>query len=239
ADEADFSLVAWLNEHIAMLESKGDETEQKGGDKQYRFGTMELNLDIREDNDWFDIKAMVQFGDFRIPFIQLRKHILDKRREFVLPSGEIAIIPDIWFTQFLNFFHFVQGSDKLRLKKQHVGILHELDEGNDSGQSIRNKIARLVDFESLDEVAEPLAFEGSLRPYQKAGYNWFQFLKKYGFGGCLADDMGLGKTVQTLALLQKEKESFGNEPGSPTSLIIMPTSLIYNWLSEAGKDRKS
>src|SRR5690554_1924185 len=235
ADEADFSLVAWLNEHIALLESKGYEIEQKGGDKQYRFGTMELNLDIREDNDWFDIKAMVQFGDFRIPFIQLRKHILDKRREFVLPSGEIAIIPDIWFTQFLNFFHFVQGSDKLRLKKQHVGILHELDEGNDSGQSIRNKIARLVGFESLDEVAEPLAFEGSLRPYQKAGYNWFQFLKKYGFGGCLADDMGLGKTVQTLALLQKEKESFGDEPGSPTSLIIMPTSLIYNWLSEAAK----
>lgn len=235
ADEADFSLVAWLNEHIALLESKGYEIEQKGGDKQYRFGTMELNLDIREDNDWFDIKAMVQFGDFRIPFIQLRKHILDKRREFVLPSGEIAIIPDIWFTQFLNFFHFVQGSDNLRLKKQHVGILHELDEGNDSGQSIRNKIARLVDFESLDEVAEPLAFEGSLRPYQKAGYNWFQFLKKYGFGGCLADDMGLGKTVQTLALLQKEKESFGDEPGSPTSLIIMPTSLIYNWLSEAAK----
>ncbi len=235
ADEPDFSLVAWLNEHIALLESKGYEIEQKGGDKQYRFGTMELNLDIREDNDWFDIKAMVQFGDFRIPFIQLRKHILDKRREFVLPSGEIAIIPDIWFTQFLNFFHFVQGSDNLRLKKQHVGILHELDEGNDSGQSIRNKIARLVDFESLDEVAEPLAFEGSLRPYQKAGYNWFQFLKKYGFGGCLADDMGLGKTVQTLALLQKEKESFGDEPGSPTSLIIMPTSLIYNWLSEAAK----
>lgn len=235
ADEPDFSLVAWLNEHIALLESKGYEIQQKGGDKQYRFGTMELNLDIREDNDWFDIKAMVQFGDFRIPFIQLRKHILDKRREFVLPSGEIAIIPDIWFTQFLNFFHFVQGSDNLRLKKQHVGILHELDEGNDSGQSIRNKIARLVDFESLDEVAEPLAFEGSLRPYQKAGYNWFQFLKKYGFGGCLADDMGLGKTVQTLALLQKEKESFGDEPGSPTSLIIMPTSLIYNWLSEAAK----
>src|SRR5690606_39487038 len=112
ADEADFSLVAWLNEHIALLESKGYEIEQKGGDKQYRFGTMELNLDIREDNDWFDIKAMVQFGDFRIPFIQLRKHILDKRREFVLPSGEIAIILDIWFTQFLNFFHFVQGSDK-------------------------------------------------------------------------------------------------------------------------------
>src|SRR5690606_4332829 len=55
-----------------------------------------------------------------------------------------------------------------------------------------------------------------------------------GFGGCLADDMGLGKTVQTLALLQKEKE-IKNPKTSQTSLIIMPTSLIYNWLNEAEK----
>jgi len=234
-DEGDFSLVSWLNEHISLLQSKGYEIEQKGGEKQYRFGTMELNLDIREDNDWFDIKAMVQFGDFRIPFVQLRKHILDKQREFVLPSGEIAIIPDAWFTQFLNFFHFVQGDESLRLKKQHVGIIHEMEEGDASGQSMREKVIKLIDFERLEDVPEPFAFKGSLRPYQKAGYNWFQFLKKYGFGGCLADDMGLGKTVQTLALLQKEKESHGDEAGLPTSLIIMPTSLIYNWLSEAGR----
>jgi len=234
-DDGDFSLVSWLNEHISLLQSKGYEIEQKGGEKQYRFGTMELNLDIREDNDWFDIKAMVQFGDFRIPFVQLRKHILDKQREFVLPSGEIAIIPDAWFTQFLNFFHFVQGDESLRLKKQHVGIIHEMEEGDASGQSMREKVIKLIDFERLEDVPEPFAFKGSLRPYQKAGYNWFQFLKKYGFGGCLADDMGLGKTVQTLALLQKEKESHGDEAGLPTSLIIMPTSLIYNWLSEAGR----
>src|SRR5690606_23192134 len=54
----------------------------------------------------------------------------------------------------------------------------------------------------------------------------------YGFGGCLADDMGLGKTIQTLALLQNEKE---RADGPRTSLIVMPTSLIYNWEQEAAK----
>ena len=41
--------------------------------------------------------------------------------------------------------------------------------------------------------------------------------------------MGLGKTVQTLALLQAEKEA-GSEGAS---LLVMPTSLIYNWEMEA------
>ncbi|RYZ95111.1 MAG: DEAD/DEAH box helicase, partial [Sphingobacteriaceae bacterium] len=67
------------------------------------------------------------------------------------------------------------------------------------------------------------------------GYNWFHFLKNYHFGGCLADDMGLGKTIQTLALLQKHKEDTEEAGSSGTSLIIMPTSLIYNWLNEAKK----
>jgi SNF2 family DNA or RNA helicase len=55
------------------------------------------------------------------------------------------------------------------------------------------------------------------------------FLNNFNFGGCLADDMGLGKTVQTLAVLQHEAEQ---NPGT-TSLLIMPTSLVYNWQMEA------
>src|SRR5690606_38059309 len=57
-----------------------------------------------------------------------------------------------------------------------------------------------------------------------------RFLNEYRLGGCLADDMGLGKTVQTLALLLAEKNA-----GAGTTLLVMPTSLIYNWEMEAGK----
>jgi SNF2 family DNA or RNA helicase len=84
----------------------------------------------------------------------------------------------------------------------------------------------------IEDMEIPKEFSGILRPYQKAGYNWFHFLRKYNFGGCLADDMGLGKTVQTLALLQKIKEENHESGLHTTSLLIMPTSLVYNWLNE-------
>ena len=53
------------------------------------------------------------------------------------------------------------------------------------------------------------ALDGQLRPYQKYGYSWLAFLRRWGMGACLADDMGLGKTIQTIALLLREKELNG------------------------------
>ena len=66
-----------------------------------------------------------------------------------------------------------------------------------------------------------------LRPYQKAGVAWLEFLRQNNFGGILADEMGLGKTLQTLAFLQSQI--------GMRSLIICPTSLVFNWLAEAKK----
>ena len=94
-----------------------------------------------------------------------------------------------------------------------------------------HKLEALRDFEKIEDQPLPNKFHGKLRPYQKAGYNWLQFLSQYKFGGCLADDMGLGKTVQALAMLQAEKE----RGVSNASLLIMPTSLVYNWEMEAKK----
>jgi len=99
--------------------------------------------------------------------------------------------------------------------------------------SMDRKLQKLANFEGIESVSMPKGFKGTLRPYQEAGYHWFNFLRKYHFGGCLADDMGLGKTVQALALLQQLKEEHAEE--GATSLIIMPTSLIYNWEREAAK----
>jgi len=71
--------------------------------------------------------------------------------------------------------------------------------------------------------------ESVLRPYQKQGVAWLHFLRANGFGGILADEMGLGKTLQALAFLQ----SLGNV--KKTSLVVCPTSLVWNWVSEAKK----
>nr|WP_067057898.1 DEAD/DEAH box helicase [Mucilaginibacter sp. L294] len=230
-----FPVFEWLNQHHDELLEKGFELEQPDGQKRYVFGNTKIDLEISENNDWFDINAVVYFGPYRIPFIQLKNHILNHKKEFLLPSGEIAIIPESWFSQYGNLLHFSEGGDELKLRRHHLGLVNDLSDGEMAEVSMNRKLQKLTDFEETEDIPMPLNFAGSLRPYQKAGYNWFHFLKEYHFGGCLADDMGLGKTIQTLALLQKHKEDTEAANSKATSLVIMPTSLIYNWLNEAKK----
>ena len=230
-----FSVFDWISEHHEDLISRGFEFEQDSSAKKYIIGNSKIDLEIQEKNDWFDINAIVQFGAYRIPFIQLKNHILHKKREFLLPNGEIAIIPEKWFSQYSNLLSFSEGEENLRLKKLHVGLVHDFANSELATVTMDRKLQRLADFEDIEEVAPPINFKGTLRPYQQAGYNWFHFLQKYHFGGCLADDMGLGKTIQTLALLQKSKEEQQSQGIHVASLIIMPTSLIYNWINEARK----
>lgn len=80
------------------------------------------------------------------------------------------------------------------------------------------------------EFEIPLELQTVLRDYQKTGFKWLKTLSSYGLGGILADDMGLGKTLQVLSFILSEK----SKTTSP-SLVIAPTSLIYNWKDEAMK----
>ncbi|GGB28567.1 DEAD/DEAH box helicase [Mucilaginibacter rubeus] len=234
-DDRSFSVFEWLNQHHDQLIEQGFELEQPEGQKRYVFGSSKIELEVTENNDWFDINAMVSFGPYRIPFIQLKNHILNHKKEFTLPSGEIAVIPEKWFSQYGNLLHFTEGSNELKLRRHHIGLVTDLAEGEMASVTMTRKLQKLTNFDELEDAPMPVNFEGHLRPYQKAGYNWFHFLKQYHFGGCLADDMGLGKTIQTLSLLQKHKEDTEEAGGKATSLVIMPTSLIYNWLNEARK----
>ena len=86
------------------------------------------------------------------------------------------------------------------------------------------------------EADVPQSLEKILRDYQVTGFNWLNSLAHYGLGGILADDMGLGKTLQVLAFLLANKD--GRRSKLPTgqfapSLVVAPTSLVYNWLDEA------
>ncbi len=228
-------IIEWINENITELEKADIEILEENTDKKFLIGASRISFDIQENNDWFDIKAIVYFGPHAIPFIALKKHILQKKREFVLPDGEIAIIPEKWFTKFNSLFSLSTNTQEIQLKKYHIGLINELGEDSIASISLNRKLERLQNFEEIPDYPLPIDFKGDLRPYQRAGYNWFNFLREYNFGGCLADDMGLGKTIQTLALLQKLKEENEAKGESHCSLIIMPTSLIYNWIKEAKK----
>ncbi len=201
-----FDFLEWLNEHHADL--KKADIEIKQDKNTYFIGAREMKLEINEQKDWFDIQAVVHFGEFKIPFIALRNYLLKGIREFVLPNGMIAIIPLEWFGDLSGLLEFSTNEEEIKIEKQHIGLLDELV--NNGGKYLRlsDKIERLKNYGQVKEAPVPLNFNGTLRPYQQAGFDWFYFLKENQFGGCLADDMGLGKTIQTLALIQKERELF-------------------------------
>jgi hypothetical protein len=81
---------------------------------------------------------------------------------------------------------------------------------------------------AVDPGAE---LHGALRPYQDVGVRWLHLLSQLGLGACLADDMGLGKTIQVLSLLLVMRQR-GRDPERPASLLVVPASLIGNWMSE-------
>lgn len=224
----------WLDTQRDELMKRNFILDQKGKtQKKYFIGEYKITVEVKENIDWFDIHAVIKFGDYEISFKEIRKLIMKKKMEFTLPNGEIAVIPDSWLVEYSELFAFSEEDEhgEPHLKKHHLSLVKDLENGNLATVTISNKLEGLRAFEGIDEQPVPKNFKGDLRPYQKAGFDWMQFLSKFKFGGCLADDMGLGKTVQTLALLQSQKEI--GAPGA--SLLVMPTSLVYNWEMEAKK----
>jgi superfamily II DNA or RNA helicase len=97
---------------------------------------------------------------------------------------------------------------------------------------IAELLSRLSDRDRIEEPNPPEGLDGSLRPYQSRGFAWLRFLARWGLGACLADDMGLGKTIQTLVLIQHDKET---RAGNGCVLLVCPTSVIGNWQHEAAR----
>src|SRR3546814_8926768 len=79
-----YGLVHWLNENTSRLQEKGFLIEQESGGREIVIGKSHINLEFRENNDWFDTHARVQFGEYEIPFLDLKNHILNRIREFEL-----------------------------------------------------------------------------------------------------------------------------------------------------------
>jgi superfamily II DNA or RNA helicase len=94
----------------------------------------------------------------------------------------------------------------------------------------RQLAERLKSLDPIPPCVPPSSLQASLRPYQQEGLAWLQFLREFRLAGILADDMGLGKTLQTLAHLLLEKERGRTDR---PSLVVVPTSLTFNWLHEA------
>jgi SNF2 family DNA or RNA helicase len=249
--------VNWLANNIKTLDSAGFLIIQNKLSKKFYLGKKELDIEIKNQEDWFDIMATVRFGDFHIPFIRLRRHILSGLREFQLPSGEIVILPEAWFAAYKDFFPLSQvDGNVIKIRKHHYMLIQENLELI-MGNAI--EMQKQIDTIPYQPIEIPESLNAVLRNYQKEGYWWMHHLFTNKFGACLADDMGLGKTIQTISLLLKVHRpkyalhlginqrnpgqlSLFDQPNpastyefQPATLIVMPTSLVHNWANEFEK----
>ncbi|MBN2520956.1 MAG: DEAD/DEAH box helicase [Bacteroidales bacterium] len=255
-----YGYISWFNKNQGEINKLGIVTSQHFISTKFYKGEIKLDFKISKKNDWFDIYALVKFGEFLIPFVKLKKYILNNIREFELPNGEIAILPMEWFSKYKDIYQFGKVEhENIKIKNFYSPLLKKKIDGID--QKYFDEYIELVNVENLRRIKIPENLDTVLRKYQVIGYKWMINLQKNRLGGCLADDMGLGKTIQTLAVLQNSKEKiqtkidekirkkYSGEPTlfadsffydqksalSPTSLIIAPASLVHNWENEIQK----
>ena len=189
--------------------------------------------------DWFDIKIIISVGIFTINFSEIIPNIRSKERLFQLPDGNYFLIPLEWFSKYGSLAKLAKTENgALLLRKSNFTALDGISE-------IDNDVISHAEYTASDLL------KATLRPYQIDGVKWLLGHFNSNLGACLADDMGLGKTLQTLAVLVSVQEQLGfttkttnfdlfanettieREPLK--ALIVLPSSLVFNWFNESGK----
>ncbi|WP_341395609.1 DEAD/DEAH box helicase [Arthrobacter sp. G119Y2] len=207
-----------------------------------------------ERRDWFDLGIMITVDGRLVPFADVFKALSLGKTKLLLPDRTYLSLDRPEFAQLHALLEEAEGlqeweTGEMTISRYQAGLwseLEELAEETEQAAAWRASVTGLLELDSVEPVPLPAGLKAELRPYQAEGFNWLAFLWQHGLGGILADDMGLGKTLQTLALLAHARDVAAAQPpaapddgGSPTPrrpfLVVAPTSVVPNWLSEAAR----
>lgn len=205
-----------------------------------------LFIKMNVENNWLDIDFNVEnVSDDEL--YKLLNSIRQKKKYYRLKNGEFLDLEmdqiDKW-SQMLE--HLEINRDDITKKSAHVPIfralyMDELAKDEEIGSYIAGtkSFVELIDnIKNYDQsnLTVPESLEKILRPYQVTGFKRMKQMTDCGLGVILADDMGLGKTLQILTLLLAHKQN-AQKQGKvlKPSIIVVPTSLVYNWVAEIEK----
>jgi SNF2 family DNA or RNA helicase len=184
----------------------------------------------------YDLALIIKNGSEKIPLNQILE-LAESKEEFVEISGK-------WI-----HFDFKEAKKIKRLIDKYAKELTILDTIRIQSGDKDSKLSELRELESnvkfqlnfskqraVDDLPDHIPnFRATLRDYQKEGVSWLLELTRWQLSGCLSDDMGLGKTIQVLCYLQCMKNHNTSKTKSLPFLIIVPTSILNNWMVEAEK----
>lgn len=222
-----------LPQVIRVLGAEGWQVEAEG--KLYRQAG-EIQVDVTSGIDWFDLNVQADFGGISASLPELLAALRKGENVVRLGDGTFGMLPEEWLKKYGPLAGAGQTKDGVvRFSRAQVGLLDALLMAQPAvtcDDIFKRTRDELRHFQGIAPADPPESFIGELRPYQREALGWFEFLRRFGFGGCLADDMGLGKTVQVLAMLEARRGS--SAEGKP-SLVVVPRSLVFNWKQEAAR----
>ncbi len=182
-------------------------------------------LQVSFANDSFNIEELLDIlGSYRL---KRRYHRLKDGTFVSLGEQQLGALAD-----FVESAGIRKASDNVvempLSKAMYIDSLAREEEGLRLERSKEFKaIVRDIRNPADADVEVPPHLKGILRDYQITGLSWLSTLAAYGLGGILADDMGLGKTLEVIAFLLAHRDE-----KAPPTLVVAPTSLMYNWLDE-------
>ncbi len=195
---------------------------------------------IAGDQDWFGLGVNVTVAGQRVPFVTLFTALAAGESHLVLPDGVYFSLekPALQaLRRLIEEARALQDSagGPLRISRFQVGLWDELAAlgvVDRQARAWKKQLEALRSVGTVDLTEPPSTLQATLRPYQLEGFRWLAFLWKFKLGGILADDMGLGKTLQALALICHAKQV---DSKMPPFLIVAPTSVVSNWVSESAR----
>ena len=242
--------MAFTTEVLPLLQGRHDVRVELDGqvpDYHEAGDSLEIGLSTGEldgDHDWFDLGITVTVEGREVPFTDLFVALASGQSHMLLPGGAYFSLdkPELAaLSRLIDEARTLQDQPDgpLRISRFQASLWEELSGIGAVGHQAatwHEQVRGLLAVEEIDTVPVPAALNAQLRPYQLAGFQWLAFLWAHGLGGILADDMGLGKTLQTLALIQHAKDIRESEEAqvrNPPFLIVAPTSVLANWVTEA------
>lgn len=216
----------FLSEHLAELAGR---FALLGAEKLKRYkithAKPKLRLNLGSGIDYLEGEGTLEVGEDRISLLDALKQYR-KNRYLTLSDGTQAMVNADYMDRLARLFK--KRKEGVRVSFFDLPLVEELMEASASEGAFEQSREVFRGFNALEKRKVPLPrFTGKLRPYQKAGLRWLDYLYTHKLGGCLADDMGLGKTVQAIALLSRIYPKV-----KKPSLIVMPRSLLFNWSRE-------
>ena len=219
---------------VRELVSEGWRVEAEG--RAFR-SVESMRSDVRSGIDWFELHGSVDFGENQVvPLPRLLDAFRHGRTTLTLDDGTTGIVPEEWLRSWAGIAGVGETTgDHVRFKMSQVALL-DAALALQPAVRVDERFARtrdeLASFQGITALDPASSFAGQLRDYQRDALGWFAFLKRFGFGGCLADDMGLGKTVMVLAWLDRLRAM---KQARAPSLVVVPRSVVFNWKEEAAR----